>query len=185
MALRRFLRKPSEPVRTVTIAAVAAAALTAGLLFGLLDPQRSKEDPGVTIAQLVLPDLAGNPTSAAQWRGKVVVINFWASWCPPCRDEIPGLARTQAELGPEGLQIVGIAVDSAEKSKAAAAEWGITYPILVGGAAAIDLSRRLGNPTGGLPYTVVLDRSGGLVASHLGAISHPQLLRLLQGPLGL
>jgi thiol-disulfide isomerase/thioredoxin len=168
-----------------TIAVVVTLALVAGFLVGLSHFPRPEEDARATLARLVLPDLGGEPMPMTQWRGKVVVVNFWASWCPPCRDEVPGLIQTQRELGANGLQVVGIAVDSADQTKAAAAEWGINYPVLVGGAAAIDLARRLGNPTGGLPYTVVVDRSGALVVSHLGAVSQANLARMLAAPLGL
>jgi thiol-disulfide isomerase/thioredoxin len=114
----------------------------------------------------------------------VVVVNFWASWCPPCREEIPGLLRIQSRFAANGLQVVGIAVDSVAKSAQAASEMGITYPVLVAETQIIEITRRLGNRAGGLPFTVVLDREGRLVATHLGLLSEAQLARLVQPLLG-
>ena len=101
-----------------------------------------------------LPELAGGRATLERWRGKVIVVNFWASWCPPCREEIPGLVRIQQKFAANGLQVVGIAVDSVDKSRQAAAQMGISYPVLVAGVEVIDVTRRLGNRAGGLPYTL-------------------------------
>ena len=111
-------------------------------------------------------------------------MNFWASWCPPCREEIPGLIRIQQKLAANGLQVVGIAVDSVDKSRQAATEMAIGYPILVAEVEIIELTRRLGNRAGGLPFTVVLDREGRLVTTHLGLLSEAQLERLVAPLLG-
>jgi thiol-disulfide isomerase/thioredoxin len=167
------------------IAGVAAAALAAGLYFGI-ERRTERADPVAVSAltRIELPDLAGKPTTLEQWRGRVLVVNFWASWCAPCREEIPGLLRVQQRFASNGVQVVGIAVDSVEKSRQAAGEMGITYPVLVGGLAVIDITRRLGNRAGGLPYTVVLDREGRLVTTHLGIISERQLEELLRPALG-
>jgi thiol-disulfide isomerase/thioredoxin len=169
-----------NPRRTGAIAAVAALALAAGLYLALT-LRTAPVDRGtlsaLTLAQF--PTLAGNSAKIAGWRGKVMVVNFWASWCPPCREEIPGLVRAQAKYAVNGVQIVGIAVDSAAKSREAAAELGIDYPVLIAGLETVDLLRRLGNRAGGLPYTVILDRQGELVATHLGVLTEPQLDRLL------
>jgi thiol-disulfide isomerase/thioredoxin len=114
----------------------------------------------------------------------VVVVNFWASWCPPCREEIPGLLRIQQKFAANGVQVVGIAVDSEAKSRQAANEMGISYPVLVAEVQIIDVTRQLGNRAGGLPFTVVLDREGRLVATHLGLLSEAQLERLIRPLLG-
>jgi len=170
--------------RGVAIGVIAAVALGAGL-YAALDRRPPPENGSVlALTFTTFPDLAGNSTTLSRWHGKVVVVNFWASWCPPCREEIPGLIRMQGRYAANGLQIVGIAVDSAEKSRQAATEMTINYPVLVAGLEAIDLTRRLGNRAGGLPYTIVLDRQGGLVATHLGLLSEAQLEQILRPLLG-
>src|SRR5262245_31069519 len=166
-------------------AAVAAIALAVGLYLGF-ERGATAPDP-VAVSALTradLPDLAGGRVTLERWRGKVVVVNFWASWCPPCREEIPGLIKVQQKLAANGLQVVGIAVDSVDKSRQAASEMAITYPVLVAEVQIIDVTRRLGNRAGGLPFTVVLDREGRLVATHLGLLSEAQLERLVARFLG-
>jgi thiol-disulfide isomerase/thioredoxin len=78
-----------------------------------------------------LPDVEGNAQALRQWQGKVVVLNFWAPWCPPCRQEIPGFIRLQQRLGAQGLQFVGVALDAPAKVRAFVAETGVNYPILL------------------------------------------------------
>ena len=164
---------------------VGALALVVGLYSGVERRSGSAEDGAVSaLTSVTLPDLAGGSARLEHWRGKVVVVNFWASWCAPCREEVPGLVRIQQRFAANGLQVVGIAVDTADKSRQAANEMGISYPILIAGAEVIDLTRRLGNRAGGLPYTVVLDREGRLVTTHLGLLSEAQLERLVRPLLG-
>ena len=166
--------------RVVAVAAVAALALAAGVYFAL--DRRTAIADAVAVSALTrtaFPDLAGEQLSLDRWRGKVIVVNFWASWCPPCRDEIPGLVRTQQKFAANGVQIVGIAFDSAAKSRQAATELGINYPVLIAGLETIDLTRELGNRAGALPYTLILDREGAPVTSHLGILSEADLERIL------
>jgi thiol-disulfide isomerase/thioredoxin len=115
-----------------------------------------------------------------EWRGKVLVCNFWATWCPPCREEIPLLVSQRDALASKGLEVVGIAVDSAPKVAEFAKTAKISYPILVAEASGIGLMRELGNRSGALPYTVFLDRDGTIVARKLGALHRPELERILQ-----
>ena len=164
---------------------VGVLALVVGLYSGVEQRSGSVEDGAVSaLTSVTLPDLGGGSARLEHWRGKVVVVNFWASWCAPCREEVPGLVRIQQRFAANGLQVVGIAVDTADKSRQAANEMGISYPILIAGAEVIDLTRRLGNRAGGLPYTVVLDREGRLVTTHLGLLSEAQLERLVRPLLG-
>jgi thiol-disulfide isomerase/thioredoxin len=169
----------------VLVATAAAAALAAGVLVPLTMRTESPNTAAVsalTVAQF--KDLSGQPGSLEQWQGRVLVVNFWASWCPPCLEEIPGLVRIHGELAPKGLQIVGIAVDSADNARTSAAQLGVSYPVLVAGMEVIDLTRRLGNRAGALPYTVILDRKGKVVATHLGLISAAELTRIITPLLG-
>lgn len=166
-------------------AAVAALALAAGLYFGIAQRDGAPDPAAVSaLTRTELPDLAGGRATLEKWRGNVVVVNFWASWCPPCREEIPGLLRIQQRFAVNGVQVVGIAVDSVTKSRQAASEMGISYPVLVAETHIIEITRRLGNRAGGLPFTVVLDREGRLVTTHLGLLSEAQLERLVKPLLG-
>jgi peroxiredoxin len=145
----------------------AALALAAGI--GLATFDRTPADASALLA-LSLPDPAGHSEPIAQWRGKVLVINFWATWCAPCREEMPDFIRAQNDFGPKGLQVVGIAVDNADKVQQFVKELGLNYPALIGGYAAMDLSKTLGNSLVALPYTLVLDRQGKVAYTHLGPV---------------
>ena len=138
--------------------------------------------PADALFGVTLPDAAGREQPLAQWKGKVVVVNFWATWCTPCREEMPEFVKAQRELGDKGLQFVGIAIDEPAKVQAFAAELGLNYPALVGGYGAIELSRTLGNRLGALPFTVVIDRSGRYAHTQLGPLKE-QNLRSIVGQL--
>ncbi len=125
---------------------------------------------------VTLLDLDGVPHNMSKWRGNIVVLNFWATWCPPCRREIPTLISLQDELEDQGVQFVGIAVDSTKRVAAYATEHNINYPILQGEGAGLDLSVALGNKQSILPYTVILNRSGEIIDRHTGEETREQLL---------
>ncbi len=129
----------------------------------------SSAPPDATaLLSLSLPDTSGQQQSLAQWRGKVVIVNFWATWCEPCREEMPDFVRAQREFGARGLQFVGIAVDQPEKVARFSRELELNYPALIGGYGAIELSKTLGNRLSALPFTVVLDRHGAVADTQLG-----------------
>ena len=122
-----------------------------------------------------LPDPAGVETPFRDVTGKVTVVNFWATWCTPCREEIPDFVKLQDEYRDRGVRFVGIAAEKADKVPAFIKEYGINYPILVGDAAAIELSRKLGDKAGGLPFTVIVDSNGTLVHRELGIVKPGKL----------
>ena len=122
-----------------------------------------------------LQDLNGGPQPLARWRGSPLVVNFWATWCEPCRVEMPLLVRTNQKYAANGLQIVGISIDSAAKVQEFAKEYKVTYPLVIAGLDVMEIARNLGNQAAGLPYTVVIDQEGRVKARHLGGISEAEL----------
>lgn len=128
-----------------------------------------------TLFKAGFKDLAGIRQPLSQWRGKVLVVNFWATWCPPCRKEIPEFIKLQSKYGAQGLQFVGIAIDETAKVQAFSDQMGMNYPVLVGDLDAVALSQATGNRLGGLPYTLILDRSGKIVGTELGGLSTAKL----------
>jgi len=172
----------SKAKQYLVFVGVAALAAAIGFAFQILT-QDEVETPGIPPAEAAapalmsarLPDLDSKPQAIEQWRGKVLVVNFWATWCGPCREEIPEFIKAQERLGPKGLQIVGIAIDQPDKVRPYSADMKINYPILVGDSDGIELARRAGNRLGGLPFTVVLDRNGKAVQSHLGPLNRQKL----------
>jgi len=165
--------------RTLIIGGAIAAVTGVGAGYAAVEASRMRRRSSAALLGLVLPDLAGREQPLAQWRGKVVVVNFWATWCGPCREEMPHFVRTQAAQGANGLQFVGIAVDQAPKVREFAGQLGINYPLLIGGYGAIELSKTLGNSVGALPFTIIIDRHGEVAWSHLGAVKEPQFSALV------
>lgn len=135
----------------------------------------STQPSAAPIFAATLPDMDGKAQKIEQWRGKVLIVNFWATWCPPCLEEIPEFVKLQGKYGKEGLQFVGIAIDQKDKVEDFARQNGINYPVLVGEADAIDLSRKAGNRLGALPYTLIIDRTGQVVATELGGLTEAKL----------
>jgi thiol-disulfide isomerase/thioredoxin len=132
------------------------------------------------ISQASFYDLHEKVQPLAQWQGKVMVVNFWATWCPPCIAEIPEFIKFQKQYAKQGVQFVGIAIDQKSKVQAFAEEKGMNYPVLLGDLAGIDLARRIGNKEGGLPYTVIVDRSGKIVTTQLGTLSREKLEEIVK-----
>jgi thiol-disulfide isomerase/thioredoxin len=131
----------------------------------------------LTVApEFSLPDLQGNEQGSAQWAGKLLVLNFWATWCPPCREEIPDFMALQEELGGKGLQFVGIAIDQADAVRDFAAAQGINYPVLIGNEQSIEMSRQLGNRFQGLPFSVIFGRDGQVIHAQAGQL-RPETIR--------
>jgi thiol-disulfide isomerase/thioredoxin len=175
----------TRAVQIAIVVAAAAAALAAGSLLrlGSQDQADSTIPAASAAAGLMaarLPDTEGRTRALEQWRGKVLVVNFWATWCTPCREEIPAFIKVQDKWGTRGLQIIGIAIDDNDKVRPYAAELKINYPILVAGLDGIELARQAGNRLGGLPFTVVFDRQGGAVHSQLGGVTQQKLEALIQ-----
>lgn len=140
----------------------------------------AQPDAAASLFDARFNDLNGNLQPLSQWRGKIIVVNFWATWCPPCREEIPEFIKMQEKYGKQGLVFVGIAIDQKDKVQAYADEMGINYPILLGELEAIDLAKRAGNRLGGLPYTAIIDRNGKMVASEIGGLTQAKLETLIK-----
>ena len=127
-----------------------------------------------------LPDVDGRTRHVSEWQGKVLVINFWATWCPPCLEEIPMFNALQEELGERGLQFLGVAIDDVENVRAFAEEHAMRYPTLHGQLDAIDIGKRYGNTLGALPYTIVVGRDGAIAHTHAGPLDRATTTTLVE-----
>ena len=132
------------------------------------------------IFNLSLPDLDNKPRKLSDWRGKILVVNFWASWCGPCRDEMPEFMQLQNQYRDKGVQFVGIAADNPQAAADFARKLGINYPVLQGEETALEMMPLAGNNFGGLPYTFISNREGKIVATAPGRISKKRLEAALQ-----
>ena len=154
------------------------AALAIGLAIGIrgLDARSgAREADAAALLAVALPDLQGREQPLGQWKGKVLVVNFWATWGAPCREEMPAFVRIQSDLGPKGVQFVGIAVDQPDKVAQFVAELSLNYPALIGGYGAMELSKSLGNRLMALPFTLVIDRGGTVANVRLGPFKEAEL----------
>ena len=160
---------------------VGVAAAAAGGVAGVLAFQARSGAAELLSARF--QDLNGQSRRPLDWQGRALLCNFWATWCAPCREEIPLLVAARQQHPSSVLEILGIGIDQVDKIREFAATFRINYPILVADATAIDLMRKLGNQAGGLPYTVAIDRRGSIRQRHLGALTGPGLKEILAGML--
>ncbi|MFP5475480.1 MAG: TlpA family protein disulfide reductase [Gammaproteobacteria bacterium] len=159
-----------------------AAAVAAGAGLALW---RHREQPQVGVPatgevpdalwSLRLPRPGGGELALAALRGKPTLVNFWATWCPPCVEEMPLLDRFHRENTANGWQVVGIAVDRAEPVDRFLARLPVVFPIGIAGAQALSLVRALGNDSGGLPFTLVLDSGGAVRDRRMGKVEPADL----------
>ena len=127
-----------------------------------------------------LPDRSGALQQLGDWRGKTLVLNFWASWCQPCREEMPAFSRLQAKYADRGVQFVGIAVDNAKNVAEFSDRVPVAYPLLVAETEGGEWMRQLGNTSMGLPYTLVIRSSGEVGLVRLGRVPESMLDEYLQ-----
>jgi len=123
-----------------------------------------------------LGSVDGSWVSAADYDGLVLLVNFWATWCEPCRAEMPMLDELQREMGETGFRVLGIALDDVQQARDFVAEIRVSYTSLVGMADVMDASRRYGNASGLLPYSILIDRAGMVRWTRLGELSREELL---------
>jgi len=127
-----------------------------------------------------LKDFRGESRRISEWKGKVLLLNFWATWCPPCQKEIPELIALQEDYKQEGLQIVGIAIDELGATQEFANKAGINYPTLTGEAEAIQVALSYGNTSGALPYTVIVDRNNRIAFTQPGQVHRDKIENLIR-----
>lgn len=189
-------------MRTGAIVLIAVVAAALGALAGLRSggpgpllrgeagqwllqrlPGADPPPPGATVAKrdepvpaLTLPDLRGNSVRLpADFRGRPLLVNFWASWCAPCIEEIPELQRFARRQPRDGIQVIGIALDDAEAARALLRRLQVDYPILLDTASPADSSVRWGNRRSVLPYTVLIDSAGRLRKQRIGPFARGQV----------
>ncbi len=159
---------------------IALLALTAGIGVRMFDQWQAEQQP-MPLPTFSFPDLNGTPHSSNEWQGKILVLNFWATWCPSCLKEIPAFMTLQTQYG-EKVQFVGIALDDIEAVKTFQQKTAVNYPILISGDwAGFNLAKQLGNMVSAIPYTVVVNRDELVIYRHAGELSASELQAVIDG----
>lgn len=166
---------------------VALAAMMAGLAVALRTspaaPTPTASPPtGVLTTQW--KDLDDRPVALAQFKGRLLVLNFWATWCAPCVEEMPDLQRVQDEYAARGVSVVGMGIDAVPAMRRFRDEHKLGLTLLAAAAGGTELARELGNASGALPFTVLIDAEGRVVQRRLGRISAAELRQWLDANLG-
>lgn len=174
-------------VLLLVIVALVAAAIGAGAAMFFFEPEATPPESPVVPAPPAIPaipeiapefslrDLTGTTRSFSEWDGRIVVVNFWATWCAPCRREIPVLVELQAAYDPEVLTVLGIAVDEDDAVREYVEQIGMTYTTLVGQLDAIETARAFGNHIGAMPYTVIVGPDRRIEWIHAGEVNAEML----------
>ena len=166
-------------INRLLVAVVLIAAAAGGYWLrdeGSSEPADSLPDTRIAFA---LPDLEGNMRELSEWDGKARLVNFWATWCAPCRREIPLLKKTQSEHGSDKLQIIGVAVDFQEDVVAYAQTAQFNYPILIGQEDAMAAAETSGMDFVGLPVTMLVSAEGDLIKMHMGEIQERHITQIV------
>ncbi|MBL4743834.1 MAG: TlpA family protein disulfide reductase [Cycloclasticus sp.] len=127
-----------------------------------------------------LPDLQGKTRNINEWDGRYIVLNFWATWCPPCRKEIPEFIALQKEYGGSNLQFIGVAIDDEVSVNQYALEMGINYPNLIAEMQGIELARQYGNRMGALPFSVIISPNGQIILRQVGLLNKKTIFRSIK-----
>lgn len=171
--------------RSLVWLVLGGIALLAGAIghrlgeFGKSTETMTPASASLPILDLVLNDLKGQPQAFAQWRGKLLIVNYWATWCLPCREEMPGFSRLQEKYRDKGVQFVGISIDNPAKIAEFVKATPVSYPLLIGDIGVMESSAALGNTRQALPFTAVFDRQGRLFSTKLGRLAEADLERQL------
>ncbi|MBV8666457.1 MAG: TlpA family protein disulfide reductase [Burkholderiaceae bacterium] len=161
------------------IAIVAFAATGLGLYVANhhLHPESSPSRPEQGLFGLVLPDMNNKNQALSQWKGKTLVVNFWATWCVPCVQEMPELSALQSGHQLGNAQLIGIGIDSAKNIAQFADKYKISYPLYVAGMGGSSLLRQMGDAAGGLPFTVLVGTDGQIKKTYLSRLDMNEIQR--------
>ncbi len=167
----------AERRMVVVMGAVAAIAAVAGVGVGVWHTQVDERDAvaAQSLFALTLPDATGKAQPLSQWRGRPLVVNFWAPWCAPCVEEMPDLQRVRDAYLTRGVEVIGVGIDSAARIRAFRDQHAITLPLLVAGAEGSSVGDKLGNTAGVLPYTVLIGPDSRVLERKIGRIRPDEL----------
>ncbi|MBS3998115.1 MAG: TlpA family protein disulfide reductase [Hydrogenophaga sp.] len=156
-------------------AAVVAGAAGAGVAWMRYRPTDVGSEAERAFWEVQFDGPNGERVAVADWRGRPLLVNFWATWCPPCVRELPLLNAFHRANAPRGWQVLGLAVDQPSAVRGFLQKLPLDFPVGMAGLAGTELSRSMGNPSGGLPYTIVFGREGVILHRKIGEVSEADL----------
>ncbi len=168
------------------LSAIGLVSILAGvLLFNLLQPDMPKKESvaaetPIELHSIPLFDLTGQQTTIGDWKGNILIVNFWAPWCAPCRREVPTLIKFHRDYAQRGVRVLGIAYDNEPQVSRFAAEYQINYPLFLAGNRIAMYNAAFGNRSGSLPFTALLDRNHRILFQHNGELTANQLREQLE-----
>lgn len=175
-------------MRQLLTTLIAITAMLSGLYLSARHFAEPIVTPGAATGDVVLGNFRphfelgsnnGEFVTPADFSGKTILLNFWATWCEPCRREMPMLMDLQRQFGSTGLQVIGIALDDVQSVKSFVATYGISYPVLVGSEDVFATSAAYGNEEGVLPYSVLIDEKGIVRWQYAGIIQQEKITNLI------
>ena len=166
-------------MKRITVTLLVAVFALAGGIASKLILSRLEQSAEMILPTFSLPDLSGKLHSISEWQGKIRVINFWATWCPPCRKEIPDLIALQQAYATKGVEVIGIAIDDREAVADYLKETKINYPVLMGSDEGVTLARQLGNTVDAIPFTIIVNLQGKIIFRQPVEFSKEKILEII------
>ena len=170
---------------------IVAGAAGFGLQRAMINQQNQNLAPempsgqvsviGETRPEFALQDLDGKLRNIKEWDGKVLLVNFWATWCPPCKKEIPAFMALQEQYGKQGFQVIGVAIDNEEAVRDYVDTMGINYPVMAAELDSMDIARQYGNRINALPFSAFISRDGKIVLTRPGEMSFEMTEKIIRG----
>lgn len=163
---------------TLLIILASVIALSGGVFVRSLSNNNQQQATAPAL-ELSLPDVTGKQRNLSEWQGKIRIINFWATWCPPCLEEIPEFIKLQNEFKHKNLQFIGIAIEDTQTVKEYLKNNPVNYPMLIGGDNAIKLSQQLGNFISAVPFSIILNQQGQIIHRQPGELSNKKIIEII------
>lgn len=151
------------------------ALVGVGLGLKKFEPAPASDIAAQQLFALTLKDAKATPQALKQWQGKFLVVNFWATWCKPCVEEMPELVQLQNDLAANNVQLLGLGIDTPSNIAEFAQKYQISYPVFAAGMDGTKLSQAMGNKAGGLPFTALISADGKILKTYSGKLKMPEL----------
>ena len=163
------------------IAFIFAFLILISALFATHQSQKEQQAQQRTpLADFSLADISGTVHPISTWQGKILIINFWATWCPPCLKEIPEFIELQAHYANQNVQFIGIAIDDPQLVEDYLSFVDINYPILIAESEGEKLAQKLGNVVNAIPFTLIVNQQGQIIFRHPGELSKAELGNIIE-----